>query len=197
MFPLVPPCYPLLPLVPLVLLCYPLLPLVPLCYPLFPYVLLVTLFNPLLPLVTPCYSLFPLFTCSFVPFLSPVNAVALFPLFSPFVFFIFVLPVPCSPGCFFSQSVGNSRKKENRGTGETGETVKQGVQGERGNRGIGSIEGTKGTGVQGELGKLRKKGEQGENQCTCKNFIAVPRWAPAVANSLKEKLFECSGPRNA
>ena len=98
---------------------------------------------------------------------------------------------------FFPQSVENSGKKENRGTGETGETVKQGVQGERGNRGIGSIEGTRGTGVQGELGKLRKKGEQGENQCTCKNFIAVARWAPAVANSLKEKLFECSGPRNA
>ena len=69
----------------------------------------------------------------------------------------------------------------------TGETVKQGVQGERGNRVNRENKGNRG---QGELGKLREQGEQGENQCTCKNFIAV-------SNSLKEKLFECSGPRNA
>ena len=61
-------------------------------------------------------------------------------------------------------------------------------RGYRGNGGIGSIGRTKRG--QGELGKLREQGEQGENQCTCKNVIAV-------SNSLKEKLFECSGPRNA
>ena len=71
---------------------------------------------------------------------------------------------------------------------ETPDTqAKQGVKGERGNRVNRENKGNRG---QGELGKLREQGEQGENQCTCKNVIAV-------SNSLKEKLFECSGPRNA